>query len=279
MFDDKGNAFLGILWIQKNGLPGYWGHGPGANGIFVRRSPDGGRTWEKNPVPVLAWQTGTEPGFQYEDMPRVFADNNLKSPHTGNLYVGWIEWQIDKSIMLFARSTDHGATWSKPVRISTQAGLPRDDNGDVVGFHPARRSDWKPRLGTCGDLARSLDVSTHESRLCRRQIRMREVVLLPIGHRELAITVGGVRFSRQCRLQDRYRLIDPRTIARCHEGLSKHDLDEGRVGRERNCLPQRLSLHSASSMAISARARFMRSNRRPLPAGRSRRRPSWGSPR
>jgi len=43
-FDDKGQVFLSFLSIQRNGLPGYWGHGPGANGIYVRRSADGGKT-------------------------------------------------------------------------------------------------------------------------------------------------------------------------------------------------------------------------------------------
>ncbi|HTI63712.1 MAG TPA: sialidase family protein, partial [Gemmatimonadaceae bacterium] len=81
------------------------------------------------------WYAGNEPGMQFEDMPRILADVSPGSPHAGNLYVGWIEWQIDKSIMLFSRSTDHGKTWSSPIRISTQAGFPRDDNGDVVGFH------------------------------------------------------------------------------------------------------------------------------------------------
>jgi hypothetical protein len=79
--------------------------------------------------------------MQYEDMPRVFADVSPKSPHAGNIYVGWIEWQLDKSIMLFSRSTDRGKTWSAPIRISTQAGFPRDDNGDVVGFHGVVAAD------------------------------------------------------------------------------------------------------------------------------------------
>src|ERR1035438_6567824 len=57
-----------------------------------------------------------------------------KSPFAGNLYAGWIEWQLDKSIILFARSTDEGKTFSSPIRISTHAGLPRDDNGGLVGF-------------------------------------------------------------------------------------------------------------------------------------------------
>ncbi|HEX6966202.1 MAG TPA: sialidase family protein [Gemmatimonadaceae bacterium] len=133
-FDTRGNAYLCYLAFDRLGTPYYWAHGAGRNGIFVRRSTDGGKTWEPNAVAVKAWPTGHEPNMQYEDMPRIFADNAPKSPYAGNLYVGWIEWQLDKSIMLFARSTDAGRTWSTPIRISTHAGLPRDDNGSLVGF-------------------------------------------------------------------------------------------------------------------------------------------------
>src|SRR4051812_47688432 len=140
-FDSKGSAYLSYLTFDRLGSPSYWRHGAGRNGIYVRRSPDGGKTWEKDPVAVRAWPKGDEPGMQYEDMPRIFADNGAKSPHVGNLYVGWIEWQIDKSIMLFSRSSDQGKTWSPPIRVSTQAGLPRDDNGSVVGFHGTVAAD------------------------------------------------------------------------------------------------------------------------------------------
>ena len=132
-FDDKGGVVLSFLSIEKNGLPSYWGHGPGANGIWVRRSPDGGRTWEKDPIAVKVWK-GNEPDIALEDMPRIWADTQPSSPHRGNLYIAWIEWQIDKSIVLFSRSTDGGRTWSAPMRISTRAGWPRDDNGAVVGI-------------------------------------------------------------------------------------------------------------------------------------------------
>jgi hypothetical protein len=132
-FDDKGNVFLSFLSILRNGLPGYWGHGPGANGIYVRRSADGGKTWNRDAVAVLEWK-GSEPDVKLEDMPRIWSDTQPHSPHRGNLYLAWIEWQIDKSVVLFSRSTDAGASWSPPRRISTKAGLPRDDNGAVVGI-------------------------------------------------------------------------------------------------------------------------------------------------
>ncbi len=132
-FDDKGNLFLSFLSIQKNGSASYWGHGPGANGIYIRRSGDGGKTWDKEPVAVMAWK-GDEQVIRLEDMPRIWIDTQPGSPNKGNLYIAWIEWQIEQSIVLFSRSTDVGKTWSKPARISTRAGWPRDDNGAVVGI-------------------------------------------------------------------------------------------------------------------------------------------------
>src|SRR5215469_10196408 len=132
-FDNKGNAYLATLHFDKLGSASYWGHGAGRNGIFVRRSHDGGKTWEKDAAPVKAFEK-EEPNAPMEDMPRVFADHRPNSPYAGNVYVGWIEWEIDCSIILFARSVDGGKTFETPQRISTHAGLPRDDNGGLVGF-------------------------------------------------------------------------------------------------------------------------------------------------
>ena len=125
-FDNKGHAYLSTLHFDKLGSQSYWAHGAGRNGIFLRRSLDGGKTWEKDAATLKAYR-GDEPDIQWEDMPRVFTDSRPKSLFAGNVYVGWIEWQLDKSIMLFARSTDSGKTFSQPMRISTHAGLPRDD--------------------------------------------------------------------------------------------------------------------------------------------------------
>jgi len=131
-FDHRGRVVLSYLAIQKNGLPGYWAHGVGGNGIWVRRSPDGGKTWDPAPIGIKVWK-GDEPDVKLEDMPRIWSDTSAASPHRGNLYMAWIEWQLEQSIILFTRSTDGGQTWAPPMRISTKAGLPRDDNGAVVG--------------------------------------------------------------------------------------------------------------------------------------------------
>lgn len=65
------------------------------------------------------------------------ADTSSSNPYAGNLYVGWTRWTLTDSRMLFTRSTDDGLTWSKPIEISQERGLPRDDNGALEGFDGA----------------------------------------------------------------------------------------------------------------------------------------------
>jgi len=77
-----------------------------------------------------------DPPFQ--DKAYLVADNHTASPYAGNLYVGWTSYSLDKSEILFARSTDDGKTWSKPIVISTEPGAAAPSvSGSVVGFHAA----------------------------------------------------------------------------------------------------------------------------------------------
>ena len=132
VFDDRNNAYFSYLWITKLGSTSYWGHGSGPNAVIVRRSADGGQSWD-NETPISEF-TDRDPVIKLADMPRIWADENPRSPHHGNLYYAWIEWGLENSLVLFSRSMDQGMTWSKPMRISTVPGLPRDDNGSVVGI-------------------------------------------------------------------------------------------------------------------------------------------------
>jgi BNR/Asp-box repeat len=138
IYDNQGRAFLCYIAFDKLGTENYWAHGATRNGIFVRRSLDGGRTWEKDASVVISHPT--EPGIPFEDKPYIVADAT-HSKYAGNLYIGWTEFSLEKTIMLFARSTDGGKSWSKPIEISTREGLPRDDNGAVEGFTGAVASD------------------------------------------------------------------------------------------------------------------------------------------
>jgi hypothetical protein len=130
-FDNLGHAFVCYIAFDKLGTFNYWAHGATRNGIFVRRSLDGGKTWEAEHIPV-AEQTSSA-GIPFEDKPWIVADNS-KSRYAGNLYIGWTRWRLTDSQMVLSRSTDDGETWSQPVEIDAHPGLPRDDNGAAEGF-------------------------------------------------------------------------------------------------------------------------------------------------
>ena len=133
-FDNQGHAFVCYIAFDKLGTFNYWGHGATRNGVFVRRSLDGGKTWEMDHFPV-AEQTSSQ-GIPFEDKPWIVADNS-SGRYAGNLYVGWTRWRLTDSQMVLSRSVDDGKTWSQPIEIDAHPGLPRDDNGAAEGFSGA----------------------------------------------------------------------------------------------------------------------------------------------
>jgi hypothetical protein len=68
-FDNKGHAIFCFIAFNKLGTFNYWGHAGHTNGIYIRRSLDGGKTWEPHPITVSEQQK--KPGVPMEDKPYV----------------------------------------------------------------------------------------------------------------------------------------------------------------------------------------------------------------
>jgi len=130
-YDAAGRAVLCYIAFDKLGTSQYWAQGATRNGIFVRRSADAGHTWPAAAASVISHDS--TPKIPFEDKPYILAAT--EGPHLGDLYLGWTQFTLSTTELLFSRSSDGGATWSKPIKLSSVSGLPRDDNGALEGFH------------------------------------------------------------------------------------------------------------------------------------------------
>lgn len=101
--------------------------------IAVSRSADDGADWM---APVVA--TNADNPVDFNDKDYVWADANPNSPFFGNVYASWTLFigngnfgksrTFSPEPIVFARSTDGGATWSHLTRLSQSA-----NNGAVGG--------------------------------------------------------------------------------------------------------------------------------------------------
>ena len=102
---DQSTGTVYITYSRQNG-PGVGG------GVGVARSTDNGLTWTQTSIPGTG-STGSAFDTEYNFQP-------VKVDSLGNVYVTWGEVKKGGSVAIrFSTSKDHGATWSKPVTVST----------------------------------------------------------------------------------------------------------------------------------------------------------------
>ena len=73
-----------------------------------------------------------------DDRESGWADNNPSSPHFGNMYVSWNDFNIGAGALVVSRSTDNGITWSSEITVANTGTFIRnvqitgdDVNGDL----------------------------------------------------------------------------------------------------------------------------------------------------
>jgi hypothetical protein len=119
--DRLGDVFMADLYINfiSASFDGFYVNvgTQSSSGLTIRST---------NPVAV-----DTPSGPFFEDKPWIAADN---SGTTDNVYVCWTRFNIafTTDFIVFSRSTDHGATWSTPAKISLDT-----QNGAVQGCQVA----------------------------------------------------------------------------------------------------------------------------------------------
>src|SRR6266567_2837685 len=74
----------------------------------------------------------------FDDRESGWADNNPSSPHFGNMYVSWNDFNIGAGALVVSRSTDNGITWSGEITVANSGTFIRnvqitgdDVNGDL----------------------------------------------------------------------------------------------------------------------------------------------------
>jgi hypothetical protein len=129
-FDALGNLYFAHLsWPDQT--PDDW-----LDRIVVQKSTNGGISWS-NGVGV-----GHNPPKD-QDKEWITADMTGSIYHN-NLYMAWTEFDAigssnpaDSTRIVFSYSTDHGVSWSEPVRVGDEGGNCLDDDDTVEGAVPA----------------------------------------------------------------------------------------------------------------------------------------------
>jgi BNR/Asp-box repeat len=127
--------------------------------IYFDRSMDGGDTWLDTDLVV-----GSQVGGWDMDIPGVGRANGMpvtrvdlsNSPHKGTIYINWADASngADNTDIFIMSSSDHGSTWSKPVKINndltkTHQFFPWMDVDPVTGaiyvvyYDRSKYTDWQ----------------------------------------------------------------------------------------------------------------------------------------
>ena len=120
-----GAVYVSWMRCTANGPEGDCGHTTAT--LLISKSTDGGMTWSTESPIASAALTKDSCGAFFGCLPNthepvseipVIAIDNSSGPHAGTLYAAFYNWTGAYMVEEVAHSTDGGATWSKPVRVT-----------------------------------------------------------------------------------------------------------------------------------------------------------------
>ena len=127
--DTSGNFYYAHL--SNSNEPGGW-----IDRIIIQKSTDGGVSWNEGAY------TGLNPPKD-QDKPWMAFDFSPQSPHRGNVYIAWTEFDVygntnpqNRSRILFSTSSDAAENWTDPVVVSEMTGDCIDSDHTAEGAVP-----------------------------------------------------------------------------------------------------------------------------------------------
>ncbi len=148
-FDADGNVYYAHLSNSE-----FW-----LDRIVVQKSTNGGESWT------------TDKGVGFNEVTQhdkewIVADMTPLSPHYGDLYAAWTEFDLygsdnteDSTRILFSRSATSGDFWSDPIVVSDSSGNCIDDDETVEGAVPCTGPDGEIYISWAGPLGIMFDKS------------------------------------------------------------------------------------------------------------------------
>jgi hypothetical protein len=115
-FDNDGRLFYAFICFNRGK--------PVNGGVYVARYTDDGGTYDRTVLVKKGTPSALFAGSGlFQDKINLAVDQTAGS-HSGNVYVAWSQYtgQAGNNVVLVSRSTDHGLTFSHPVRVAEALG-------------------------------------------------------------------------------------------------------------------------------------------------------------
>jgi hypothetical protein len=110
-FDREGRLFYAFICFNRTK--------PINGSVFVARYTNDGGSYDRTVLIKRGTPSGLFLTGLFQDKINLTADQTT-GPHAGNVYVAWSQYDgfASTNAVLFSRSTDHGLTYSRPIRVT-----------------------------------------------------------------------------------------------------------------------------------------------------------------